>query len=33
VADKPKFRSIFWTVGYLAVIAFYVLAMQNLQIG
>mgnify|MGYP006178871965 CR=1 FL=1 len=33
VADKPKFRSIFWTVGYLAVIAFYVLAMQNLQMG
>lgn len=33
VADKPKFRSIFWTVGYFSVIAFYVLAMQNLQMG
>jgi uncharacterized MAPEG superfamily protein len=33
LADKPKFRSIFWTVGYIAVIAFYVLALQNLQMG
>ena len=33
VSDKARFRSIFWAVGYLSVIAFYVLAMMNLQLG
>jgi uncharacterized MAPEG superfamily protein len=33
LADKAKFRSIFWALGYLTVITFYVLAMLNLQIG
>lgn len=33
LADKALFRSIFWAVGYFSVIAFYVLAMQNLQLG
>ncbi len=31
--DKTLFRSIFWAVGYIAVLALYVLAMLNLQIG
>ena len=31
LADKALFRTIFWSVGYLSVIAFFVLAMQNLQ--
>lgn len=30
LADKALFRSIFWLLGYATVIAFYVLAMQNL---
>ncbi len=29
--DKALFRSIFWAVGYIAVLALYVLAMLNLQ--
>jgi uncharacterized MAPEG superfamily protein len=33
LADKALFRSIFWAVGYFSVIAFYVLAMQNLQLS
>ena len=33
LADKALFRSIFWAVGYFSVIAFYVLAMQNLQLA
>ncbi|WP_019428834.1 MAPEG family protein [Limnohabitans sp. Rim47] len=33
LADKALFRSIFWAVGYFSVIAFYVLAMQNLQLN
>lgn len=33
LSDKALFRSIFWVVGYLSVVAFFVLAMQNLQIG
>jgi uncharacterized MAPEG superfamily protein len=33
LADKALFRSIFWSVGYLSVIVFYVLAMQNLQMN
>lgn len=33
LSDKALFRSIFWAVGYLSVVAFFVLAMQNLQIG
>jgi uncharacterized MAPEG superfamily protein len=33
LADKALFRSIFWSVAYLSVIAFYVLAMQNLQMN
>ncbi|MGV0960082.1 MAG: MAPEG family protein [Limnohabitans sp.] len=33
VSDKARFRSLFWLVGYLAVVAFYVLAMMNLQMG
>ena len=31
--DKAKFRSLFWLVGYIAVVTFYVLAMLNLQMG
>ena len=31
LADKALFRTIFWSVGYLSVVAFFVLAMQNLQ--
>jgi len=31
--DKALFRSIFWAVGYSAVLALYVLAMLNLQLG
>ncbi|PUE62697.1 hypothetical protein B9Z45_03350 [Limnohabitans sp. 2KL-17] len=31
LADKALFRTIFWTVGYLSVVTFFVLAMQNLQ--
>jgi uncharacterized MAPEG superfamily protein len=31
--DKAKFRSLFWLVGYIAVVSFYVLAMLNLQMG
>ncbi|PUE30505.1 MAPEG family protein [Limnohabitans sp. Jir72] len=31
--DKARFRSLFWLVGYIAVLALYVLAMLNLQIG
>jgi uncharacterized MAPEG superfamily protein len=30
LADKALYRSIFWLLGYATVIAFYVLAMQNL---
>ena len=33
LADKALFRSLFWAVGYFSVIAFYVLAMQNLQVA
>ena len=33
LADKALFRSLFWAVGYFTVIAFYVLAMQNLQLA
>jgi uncharacterized MAPEG superfamily protein len=33
LADKALFRSVFWSVGYFSVIAFYVLAMQNLQMN
>lgn len=33
LADRALFRSIFWAVGYFSVIAFYVLAMQNLQLN
>lgn len=33
LADKALFRSVFWAVGYFSVIAFYVLAMQNLQMN
>jgi uncharacterized MAPEG superfamily protein len=33
LADKALFRSLFWVVGYFSVIAFYVLAMQNLQLA
>jgi len=33
LADKALFRSLFWAVGYFSVIAFYVLAMQNLQLA
>lgn len=33
LADKALFRSLFWSVGYLNVIVFYVLAMQNLQMN
>lgn len=33
LADKALFRSIFWAVGYFSVIAFYVLAIQNLQLN
>ena len=32
LADKALFRTIFWTVGYLSVVTFFVLAMQNLQL-
>ncbi len=32
LADKAKFRSIFWALGYVTVVAHYVLAMMNLQI-
>ncbi|PVE43517.1 MAPEG family protein [Limnohabitans planktonicus] len=32
LSDKALFRSIFWAVGYFSVIAFYVLAMLNLQL-
>ena len=31
LADKALFRTIFWSVGYLSVVTFFVLAMQNLQ--
>jgi uncharacterized MAPEG superfamily protein len=31
LSDKAMFRSIFWVVGHLSVVAFFVLAMQNLQ--
>jgi uncharacterized MAPEG superfamily protein len=31
--DKALFRSIFWAVGYITVLALYVLAMLNLQLG
>jgi uncharacterized MAPEG superfamily protein len=31
--DKALFRSLFWAVGLLAVLALYTLAMLNLQIG
>ena len=31
LADKALFRSIFWSVGYLSVITFFILSMQNLQ--
>ncbi len=31
--DKALFRSIFWAVGYVAVLTLYVLAMMNLHIG
>jgi uncharacterized MAPEG superfamily protein len=33
LSDKALFRSLFWLVGYLAVVANYVLAILNLQIG
>jgi hypothetical protein len=32
LADKALFRSVFWSVGYASVIAFYVVAMQNLAL-
>ncbi len=31
LSDKALFRSLFWAVGHLSVVAFFVLAMQNLQ--
>ena len=31
--DKALFRSLFWSVGLLAVLTLYVLAMVNLQMG
>lgn len=31
--DKAKFRSLFWLVGYITVVSFYVLAMLNLQLS
>ena len=31
LADKALFRTIFWSLGYLSVVMFFVLAMQNLQ--
>ena len=33
LADKALFRSLFWLLAYLCVVAFYVLSMQNLQMG
>ena len=33
LSDKARFRSLFWFVGYVAVVTFYVLAMMNLQMG
>jgi len=33
LADKATFRTIFWTLGFVTVIALYVLAMMNLQVS
>ncbi len=33
LSNKAKFRSLFWLVGYVAVVVFYVLAMANLHLG
>ena len=33
LSDKAMFRSLFWLVGYVAVVVFYVLAMANLHLG
>ena len=33
LADKATFRTIFWTLGYVTVVALIVLAMMNLQIS
>ncbi len=33
VADKAKLRTMVWSAAYLAVVAFYALAMLNLQMG
>jgi uncharacterized MAPEG superfamily protein len=33
LSDKAMFRSVFWAIGHLSVVAFFVLAMQNLQMG